>query len=133
MHTIRRKFRASYGKEKSSTCFSWQPTHFVKNGKVSRYSGPNLVRQRAGGLGENHDIGDCVLMKDGHMMMVTKGKMTPIKKDVTLADGTLCKVDGTCSVKGGKQIKLTNGEGIEVAGEKLFRVKGLAPPGSHFQ
>ena len=78
-------------------------------------------------------IGDCVLMKDGHMMMITKGKMTPIKKDVTLADGTLCKVDGTCIVKGGKQIKLTNGEGIEVAGEKLFRVKGLAPPGSHFQ
>jgi hypothetical protein len=31
-------------------------------------------------------------------------------------------------MKGGKQIKLTNGEGIEVAGEKLFRVKGLTLP-----
>ena len=80
-----------------------------------------------------HPIGDCVLMKDGHMMMMTKGKMMPIKKDITLADGTVCKVDGTCVLKNGKQIKLSNGEGIEVAGEKLFRVKGLSPPGSHFQ
>ena len=80
-----------------------------------------------------HPIGDCVLMKDGHMMMMTKGKMMPITKDITLADGTVCKADGTCVLKNGKQIKLSNGEGIEVAGEKLFRVKGLAPPGSHFQ
>ncbi len=80
-----------------------------------------------------HPIGNCVLMKDGHMMMMTKGKMMPITKDITLSDGTVCKVDGTCILKNGKQIKLSNGEGIEVAGEKLFRVKGLAPPGSHFQ
>ncbi len=80
-----------------------------------------------------HPIGDCVLMKDGRMMMMTKGKMTSITKDITLADGTVCKVDGTCVLKNGKQIKLSNGEGIEVAGEKVFRVKGLAPPGSHFQ
>jgi hypothetical protein len=79
-----------------------------------------------------HPIGDCVLMKDGRMMMITKGKMMPMTKDITLADGTVCKVDGTV-LKNGKQIKLSNGEGIEVAGEKLFRVKGLAPTGSHFQ
>jgi hypothetical protein len=80
-----------------------------------------------------HPIGDCVLMKDGRMMMITKGKMMPITKDITLADGTVCKVDGTCVLKNGKQIKLSNGEGIEVAGEQVFRVKGLSPPGSHFQ
>jgi hypothetical protein len=80
-----------------------------------------------------HPIGDCVLMKDGQMMMMTAGKMSPVTKDITLADGTVCKVDGTCVLKSGKQIKLSNGEGIEVAGEKLFRVKGLSPPGSHFQ
>ena len=80
-----------------------------------------------------HPIGDCVLMKDGHMMMMTAGKMSPITTDITLADGTVCKVDGTCVLKSGKQIKLSNGEGIEVAGEKVFRVKGLSPPGSHFQ
>ena len=78
-------------------------------------------------------IGDCVLMKDGQMMLMAKGKMTPVKKDITLADGTVCKTDGTLILKNGKQIKLSNGEGLEVAGEKLFRVKGLSPPGSHFQ
>ena len=78
-------------------------------------------------------IGDCVLMKDGQMMLMTKGKMTPVKKDITLSDGTICKTDGTCILKSGKQIKLSNGEGLEIAGEKLFRVKGLSPPGSHFQ
>jgi hypothetical protein len=91
----------------------------MQNGKIVDKSG--------------HPIGDCVLMKDGQMMMITKGKMTPIKKDFTLADGTICKVDGTCILKNGKQIKLSNDEGIEVAGEKVFRVKGLSPPGSHFQ
>ena len=78
-------------------------------------------------------IGDCVLMKDGQMMMMTKGKMTPVRKDVTLPDGTVCKTDGTLILKTGKPIKLSNGEGLEIAGEKLFRVKGLSPPGSHFQ
>jgi hypothetical protein len=52
---------------------------------------------------------------------------------MTLSDGTICKVDGTCILKNGKQVKLSNGEGIETAGEKFFRVKGLAVPGSHFQ
>jgi hypothetical protein len=91
----------------------------MKNGKIVDKSG--------------HPIGDCVLMKDGHMMMMTGGKMMPLTKDITLSDGTVCKVDGTCVLKNGKQIKLSNGEGIEVAGEKVFRVKGLSPPGSHFQ
>ena len=114
----------------SLTLFAIQPVVWAKtktevvectmqNGKIVDKSG--------------HPIGDCVLMKGGQMMMMTKGKMMPIKKDITLADGTVCKVDGTCILKNGKQIKLGNGEGIEVAGEKLFRVKGLAPPGSHFQ
>jgi hypothetical protein len=91
----------------------------MKNGEIVDKSG--------------HPIGDCVLMKDGHMMMMTAGKMSPITTDITLADGTVCKMDGTCVLKSGKQIKLSNGEGIEVAGEKVFRVKGLSPPGSHFQ
>ena len=114
----------------SLTLFAIQPVAWAKtktevmectmqNGKIVDKSG--------------HPIGDCVLMKGGQMMMMTKGKMMPIEKDITLADGTVCKVDGTYILKNGKQIKLSNGEGIEVAGEKLFRVKGLAPPGSHFQ
>ena len=91
----------------------------MQNGKIVDKSG--------------HPIGDCVLMKDGQMMMMAKGKVTPIEKDITLKDGTVCKVDGTCILKNGKRIKLSNGQGIEIAGEKLFRVKGLSPPGSHFQ
>jgi len=91
----------------------------MKNGEIVDKSG--------------HTVGDCVLMMDSHMMMMTGGKMMPITKDITLSDGTVCRVDGTCVLKNGKKIKLSNGEGIEVAGEKVFRVKGLSPPGSHFQ
>src|SRR5260370_27801917 len=79
----------------------------MKNGEIVDKSG--------------HPIGDCVLMKDGHMMMSTRGKMMPITKDITLADGTICKVDGTCVLKNGKKIKLINGEGIEVAVCNIFR------------
>jgi hypothetical protein len=114
----------------SATLFAIQPAIWaktktevmectMKNGEIVDKSG--------------HTIGDCVLMKDGHMMMMTGGKMMPITKDITLADGTVCRVDGTCLLKNGKKIKLSNGEGIEAAGEKVFRVKGLSPPGSHFQ
>ena len=45
----------------------------MKNGEIVDKSG--------------HPIGDCVLMKDGHMMMMTAGKMSPITTDITLADG----------------------------------------------
>ena len=114
----------------SLTLFAIQPVVWAKTKtKVMECTMQNgkIVDKRG------HPIGDCVLMKDGQMMMMTKGKMMPMEKDITLADGTVCKVDGTCILKNGSQIKLSNGEGIEVAGEKLFRVKGLAPPGSHFQ
>src|SRR5260370_17003051 len=53
----------------------------MQNGKIVDKSG--------------HDIGDCVLMKDGHRMMVTKVKMTPTKKQLTLTAATLCKFAGT--------------------------------------
>src|ERR1700751_2196466 len=77
----------------------------MQNGKIVDKSG--------------HPIGDCVLLKDGRMMMITKGKMMPITKDIMLANGTVCKADGTCVLKNGQQIQLSNGEGIEVAGEKV--------------
>jgi hypothetical protein len=35
-------------------------------------------------------------------------------------------------LKNGKQIKLSNGEGIEVAGEKVFWVKGFNAAGKPF-
>jgi hypothetical protein len=53
----------------------------MKNGEIVDKSG--------------HTIGACVLMKDGHMMMMTGGKMMPITKDITLADGTVCRVGWT--------------------------------------
>src|SRR5260370_4628948 len=103
----------------SLTLFAIQPAVWAKaktvmmegtmqNGKIVDKSG--------------HPIGDCVLMKDGQMMMMTAGKMSPITKDITLADGTVCKMDGSCVLKSGNQLKLSNGEGIVAVDEKLFHV-----------
>ena len=35
-------------------------------------------------------------MKDGKMMMMKGGKMTPMTETMTMSDGSVCMTDGTC-------------------------------------
>ena len=72
----------------------------------------------------------CVMMLHGKMM-VMDGKLKPMKKNMTMPDGTVCMVDGVCVMKGGKKHKLAEGEVLSPAG-KLFRAKGLSVPGANF-
>ena len=73
----------------------------------------------------------CCVMHNGKMMTMTGGKLVPMKKNMTMADGTLCMVNGDCVMKDGKKHKLSEGEVISPAG-KLFQVRGLSVPGSHY-
>ena len=72
----------------------------------------------------------CVMMHHGKMM-VMNGKLMPIKKNMTMPDGTLCMVNGTCVMKGGGKRKLTEGEVISPS-SAIFHVKGLSLPGARY-
>ena len=74
---------------------------------------------------EGKPMGTCVMMKDGKMMMTDKsGKVMPMTKDMTMADGTKCMADGTCVMKDGKKMTLKEGEGMD-SQSKIFQIKGL--------
>jgi hypothetical protein len=53
---------------------------------------------------------DCVVMKDGKMMMMQGGKTMPMTQEMTMTDGTKCMTDGTCVKKDGTKMTMTNGQ-----------------------
>lgn len=54
---------------------------------------------------------DCCMMKEGKMTcMMHDGKMMPMKKDMTMKDGSKCMVNGECVMKDGKKMTLKEGQ-----------------------
>jgi hypothetical protein len=60
---------------------------------------------------------DCVMMKDGKMMAMINGKTMPMTKAKTMTNGTIIEADGTCKMKGGKTMKLKEGQCVMMNGE----------------
>ena len=56
-------------------------------------------------------------MKDGKMMMMQGGKMTPMTKDMTMSDGSMCMTDGTCKMKDGTTMKMKDGQCMMMDGK----------------
>ena len=77
----------------------------VKDGKLLNASGKPMT--------------GCVLMHNGKMF-VMDGKLRPMTTNTTLADGTVCMVNGVCVMKGGSKRKLSEGEGLTPAGERFW-------------
>ncbi|MDN3654089.1 hypothetical protein QWZ08_00540 [Ferruginibacter paludis] len=68
----------------------------------------------------SHKMGmkkDCVMMKDGKMMMMKNGKMMAMDKDMTMHDGTVCMMDGTCKMKDGTTMMMKEGETCDMDGK----------------
>ena len=89
----------------------------IKNGQV--------VDRRSG-----KPLQNCMFVSGGKTYLVVNGKTTLMTKPMTMPDGTQCLPDGTCVLKNGKKVKLTEGQGVETVADKFFRVRGLLPPGS---
>ncbi len=62
---------------------------------------------------------DCIMMQNGKMVMTKDGKNTPMSKDVTLQNGTVCMINGTCKMKDGTTMKMKEGDKIDMNGKKL--------------
>lgn len=59
-------------------------------------------------------VTDRVMMKEGMMVIIKDGNMAPMDKEITLPSGTVVQTDGTLKKKDGSEIKLKNGQYIEL-------------------
>lgn len=59
-------------------------------------------------------VTDRVMMKDGAMVIIKDGNMAPMDKEITLPSGTVVQTDGTLKKKDGSEIKLKDGQYIEL-------------------
>ena len=62
---------------------------------------------------------DCVMMKDGKMMVMKNGKTMMMKQDMTLGDGTKVMTDGTCMMKDGKKMMMAEGDVMTMDGKMM--------------
>lgn len=65
---------------------------------------------------------DCVMMKDGEMMVMKDGKMMKMEEDMTMSNGMVCMKDGTCKMKNGKTMVMKNGDKCDMDG-KMSKMK----------
>ncbi|MBG8555773.1 DUF6799 domain-containing protein [Hymenobacter guriensis] len=63
---------------------------------------------------------DYMTMQNGKMMMSHSGKMMPMTKNMTMADGTVCMTDGTCKAKDGTLTKMKEGEHCMMMNGKMM-------------
>ena len=61
--------------------------------------------------------GDCVMMKDGKMMVMKNGQTKDMDKDMTLGNETTVMKDGTVKMKGGKTMMMKDGDCIYMNGK----------------
>lgn len=59
---------------------------------------------------------DGCMMMNGKMMMIKDGKMTAMKKQMTMSNGTKCMVDGKCRKKDGTKMKMKEGDHMDMEG-----------------
>jgi hypothetical protein len=59
---------------------------------------------------------ECCMMKEGKMMHCKDGKTMPMEKDMTMANGTKCMVNGECVMKNGEKMMMKDGECMDMKG-----------------
>jgi hypothetical protein len=82
-------------------------------------SGAAVMAQTAGsgsgsGSGNmmDHKMKDCIMMKDGKMMVMKSGMSMQLMKDTTLKHGVMVMMDGTVKKKDGTSYMLKDGESV---------------------
>lgn len=59
-------------------------------------------------------ITDRVMMRDGAMILIKDGTVIPMDKEITLPSGTVVQTNGILKKKDGSEIKLKDGQFIEL-------------------
>ena len=74
-----------------------------------------------------------IQMKDGKLSEMMNGKLTPVKQDITLQNGTTVHPDGKINDRDGNWKQLQEGEYMTMDGKvrKLKDMGGSGKPGGH--
>lgn len=62
---------------------------------------------------------DYCLMNDGKMMIIRGRKMLPMTEDMTMRDGTICRMDGSCTRKNGTIVQMKEGQHMMMNGKMM--------------
>ena len=65
---------------------------------------------------------DCVMMKDGKMMVMKNGQTIGMDKDMTMSNGTMVMKDGSVKMKDGTTMMMKEGDCIYMNG-KMSKMK----------
>jgi hypothetical protein len=64
-----------------------------------------------------HKMKDCVMMKDGKMMVMKKGETMAMMQDMTMSNGTMVMTDGSVKMKDGTMSKMGEGDCMYMNGK----------------
>jgi uncharacterized protein YdeI (BOF family) len=66
---------------------------------------------------------DCVMMKDGKMMVMKDGKTTAMDNTMTMKNGTMVMADGNVKMKDGKTMMMKDGDCMYMSGKMTTEKK----------
>ncbi|MBC7627169.1 DUF6799 domain-containing protein [Ferruginibacter sp.] len=95
---------------------------------VAQDSSATSTTKAASGRALSHQMKDCVMMKDGKVMVMKGGAVTALYGDLTLTNGTIVKSDGSVKASDGTAMKLMEGEKIDMDGKMLKTDKSSTTP-----
>src|SRR5438067_7398515 len=68
-------------------------------------------------MGKSTHMKDCIMMKNGKLMVEKNGTSTEMTQDMTLNNGTVVMKDGTVKTKDGKTMMLKEGQCVYMDGK----------------
>ncbi|HUB60780.1 MAG TPA: DUF6799 domain-containing protein [Puia sp.] len=89
-------------------------------------SGAAVMAQSSGssgsgsGMMSDQKMKDCLMMKDGKVMVCKGGMSMPLMKDTTLRHGVMVSMDGTVKKKDGSTYMLKEGESVMGNGKVMM-------------
>lgn len=86
---------------------------------VAQDSSATSTTKAASGRAESNQMKDCVMMKDGKLHLMKGTSITGLDKNLTLANGTVIKTDGTVKAADGTEMTLKEGEAIDMEGKLI--------------
>ncbi len=75
----------------------------------------------AGKMEKMHGMQDCVMMKDGKVMVMKGGQVTPLQSDINLTNGTTVSTSGSVKTADGTTMILKEGDMLGMDGKMMMK------------
>jgi hypothetical protein len=87
------------------------------------FFGAAVMAQTGGSQMMDHKAKDCLMMKDGKVIVMKGGMSMQLTKDTTLKNGVMVMMDGNVKKKDGSTYMLKNGESVGGNGKIMMSDK----------